>query len=402
MSCIAKVKAVFACLFLVNVCASEPNEDIAQNYTPPGTYPSMLGPSFPSFGSPSPSFPSFNTTTLGGVTPIPLNSTPANPVFGPLIPPTTPTPSAGGYPTTYGSALYPQLSPQNAAPPGSPQAAAINAAPLQQAYPQPAQVTGNTQGSSTLQTPKGQGLQIRSFPLQDVAPPDILTPGFSTIKEGKWVVHDFFYNLTPYIGVKVELLKPNDRHIPLDPIALENMIKGMFQSGNIVPDALVIPCQPPAPLFHVLIMAYPCDNRYVGFVTAHLYELGKVERIAEDFNGLWQVITWERQALVTSNYEGFSQEINNILVSITDSFVKKFSYYHPVEERPCFDVGAPWLAPAPIGRPARTTDEQARQPLKKSASRKKTAPTKGSAPSMGTGGPSSAPSVPKGPTSGSY
>src|SRR5262249_55362904 len=95
-------------------------------------------------------------------------------------------------------------------------------------------------------------------------------------------------------------------------------------------------CSPPLPMFYVLIMAYPCDKRCVGFVSAQLYEVAKPERIDIDLNGVWQTITWERQALVASSCDDFANEVGMTIDEIAAAFADRFQFYHRVEERLCF------------------------------------------------------------------
>lgn len=206
---------------------------------------------------------------------------------------------------------------------------------LQQLYPQPA-VPGN-------QAPYNQNIgqsftpiQLPVAPYQTIAPPDSITPGLLTIRHGKWMISDFFYDITPNIGVKVEVIKPRDKYVPVNPELLEGQISDIFQDNGISPTPLTISCVPPLPLYHVLIMAYPWEDRCVAFISCELYEEGRPRRIEEDLNGVWQVITWEKQTLIACACDELTQELERVLKDITNDFADRFRYYHPQPIRKCF------------------------------------------------------------------
>jgi len=202
---------------------------------------------------------------------------------------------------------------------------------LQQLYQQPAMP--NAQFQPPQQT---SSLQFQPIPYETIAPPESYLPGIATIKDKKWMVSDYLYNLSPNIGIKVEIIKPEKKYIPLSADMLEKRVVGIFEESQINPYPLLINCQPPLPMFYVLVMVYPCEQRCIGFVTAQLYEIAKPERIDIDLNGVWQTITWERQALVASTCEDFAQEVGNTLDDIAYAFTNRYNYYHPVLERPCY------------------------------------------------------------------
>lgn len=231
------------------------------------------------------------------------------------------------------SFIPPQYNP-NVGAPGNPggQQPSI----LQQIYPQPA--NPNISTAQAAPPPAAPPLQITQIPYEYVAPPESYTPGLATIKDHKWVVSDFLYKLSYDINVKVEIIKPAGKYVPLSETLLEKRITDVFQDAdvpiNTEPEDEA--CRPPLPMFYVLIMAYPCDKRCIGFVSAQLYEEARPQRIDIDLNGVWQTITWERQALVASACDEFEMEIGETLEQIAEAFSDKFSYYHPVEEQPCF------------------------------------------------------------------
>ncbi len=266
--------------------------------------PALNTESFPTFSAPSPTFSSF-TSSLGGQT----ISTPSS---GTLLQQIYPEPAKAATPDlSSGNLSTSALTPANA------QVAASNTLPI---------------------NPSAQPFVFKPLPVQNVKPAEIITPGFATIKKGIWTVHDFFYNLPAEIGVKVEIVKPTEKYIPLNGLTLETQIKRIFSEANIGADIPITSCQPPLPLYHLLIMTQVYGNRCLGFLTMQLYEAAKPLRIEEDFNGIWQVVTWEKQILVASHVDDFSDQVSQAVEEITKDFTARYQYYHPVLEQPCFNV----------------------------------------------------------------
>ncbi|MCE5317376.1 MAG: hypothetical protein LLG04_08430 [Parachlamydia sp.] len=200
-----------------------------------------------------------------------------------------------------------------------------------QLYPQPAQPAVPYQPTAAYAP-----LAVPVPAYAEVAPPDFWSPGLATIKNGKWVVTDFLYNLSPNIGVKVQVVRPPNRYLPLSDKLIEGKLITQFQDALLNPNALIIPCQPPLPVYNVTIMAYPCGNRCVGVVTAQLYETARPDRIEADLAGVWQVVTWERQELVVSACEDFSQQIEMTITGMTQAFIDLYNRFNPIPTRPCF------------------------------------------------------------------
>lgn len=255
------------------------------------------GEAFPSFNVPSPTFSSFNTSTTGGYNPVPSSGT-----------------------------------------------------VLQQVYPQPAKPLVTPPGQQSPPPLSGMPLLLREAPLQEVEPPAVLTPGLATIKNGQWVTSDFFYNLPENIGLKVEFLKPQNKVLPINEASIEQNIREILEQASIITETQHIPCEPPLPIYHVIVMAYPCGTRCVGFVTAQLYERGQPQRIDVDINGIWQLVTWERQAMVASSCDDFGSEINDTIAGMTQAFADSFRHYHPQDMVPCFDVEEGGTLPPPQPR----------------------------------------------------
>jgi hypothetical protein len=246
-------------------------------------------------------------------------------------PVTNPATSLPGQPSTISTGLPGQPTSSQSTLPGN-STTPTSPSLLQSLYPQPAVPPSP---NAPVQAPS-PGLKFNPKPFENISGPESYLPGIATIKDKKWVVTDFLYNLTPNIGVKVEIIKPQGKYIPLSEGQLEQRIANLFQDADIDPVAIQMNCQPPLPMLYVLIMAYPCDKRIVGFISAQLYEEAKPMRIDMDLNGVWQTITWERQALVVAADKDFTQEVHETVTDMIVSFTERFKYYHPVDERECF------------------------------------------------------------------
>lgn len=275
---------------------------------PPVTYaaPAVAG------AVPSPVAPVFNPAPVAPYTP-----------YTPIAPLTPLPPARAAYPTgAYSSLGGPTVGTYGGAAPA-----------IQQIYPQPA-FPGAPIGGQPHVAPQ---LVIRQLPLEFVQPLERYTPGLATIKDGRWSVSDMFYNLPPNIAVKVNIVKPQNQYTPISETQIEKQIREIFTRHFIFPDALAIPCQPASPVFQVTLLVYPCDRRCVGAVTAQLYETAHPKRMDAPINGVWQVISWQRQAVVASACEEFEQEIAKTVAGMATEFGRIFQYYHQIAHRPCFD-----------------------------------------------------------------
>ncbi len=275
----------------------------------------------PSYGTTTYAAPTYGTTTYG------------TPTYG------TPAYGSTSYGTpAYGNNYYPQ-------PYTGPSAFPTTGAPVTNVS---TAFTTPIKTSSGVLSPQ-PGTQIASTPqvnftpitipvpaFAQVDPPETWAPGLATIKDSKWTITDFLYNLPYNIGIKVVVVKPEDKYLPLSDKLLEKRVTDIFADAYLTPTPAPVTCEPPLPLYHVTIMAYPCDRRCVGVVTAQLYEVVQPQRIDQDLSGVWQAITWERQELVASSCEEFAQEIEATVTSMTQAFTWQYNRFNPIPERRCF------------------------------------------------------------------
>lgn len=237
--------------------------------------------------------------------------------------PTTNLPGTPGFQTNSSQMLAPVTAPTSA-----------SQSLLPQLYPQPAKP------KPIAETPTGEqpALVTREIPYETIAPPESYLPGLMTIRDRRWTTTDYFYNLPINIGVRVEVIKPQGRYMPISDKQIEKRVTGVFEDAGIDTVANILDCSPPLPVFQVIVMAYPCDRRCVGVITAQLFEEAKPARIDVDLNGVWQAITWERQALVATTCEEFAHEVGETVEQMAGAFADRFSYYHLPEEKPCFPL----------------------------------------------------------------
>lgn len=207
---------------------------------------------------------------------------------------------------------------------------------LEQVYPQPAHPPSQSISQNAGPAASSYGQKLRLAPMENVAQPKAWQPGLATIRDGMWAASDFFYQLPTQIGVKVEVVQPAHKQTSVNGLALEEMIKNRLAGVNMIPEAKTHFCHPPLPFYHALVMVYSCEKRDVAFILVQLYEKAQLPRVPEDINGIWQVVTWQREVLVASPTEQLAEEIAAALDKVTGTFIERFMYYNPPALRPCF------------------------------------------------------------------
>jgi hypothetical protein len=90
--------------------------------------------------------------------------------------------------------------------------------------------------------------------------------------------------------------------------------------------------QPSLPFFHILVMPYPLENRYVACCSGRLFEAVKLDRIDFKTQGVIQAITWEKQTLVSASKEEFEDVVDGAVDHITRTFVERLLFYHEIQE----------------------------------------------------------------------
>jgi|GEM_PF-4683041 len=268
---------------------------------------------------------------------------PAAPAIAAPIAPITGVAPAIGLPpvrAAYPTGAYGSIGGTSVGSSGSYGSSGVSAPAIQSVYPQPAVPRGSAGGAGGYIGAKVAqgGLVAQALPLEAVAPMDKYTPGLATIREGKWVVSEMLYRLPINIPVKVDIVKPQDKYTPVLDKQIEKQVKEIFRAYYIVPEPFPLPCEPELPVFQITLLSYPCDRRCVGVLTAQLYEKATPKRIDTRINGVWQLISWQRQVLVVSACEDFEQQVLNAISEIANEFGRVFKYYHNLPTKPCFDT----------------------------------------------------------------
>lgn len=316
------------------------------NYAAPGT-PAVTYASPTGTAAPYVAAPAFNpypggypaVTYAQPVVPVvPGAPAAAIPVAPPIAPITSPAPARALQPirTAYPTGAYSSLGGSNI---GGGSVGGMGAPAIQSVYPQPGQPRGPTTTPYIGAGPTGApGLVVQRLPLEAVLPMERYTPGLATIRDGKWMVSDMLYNLPINIAIKVDVIKPQDRYTPVSDKQIEKQIADIFRAHFITPEPYPLLCEPVLPVFQITLFTYPCERRCVGVVTAQLYEKGKPRRIDTDINGIWQMVTWQRQTLIASSCDDFEQEVLRTIGAISTEFGRIFKYYHEIPNRPCFNT----------------------------------------------------------------
>lgn len=161
--------------------------------------------------------------------------------------------------------------------------------------------------------------------------PTYLFPGLVARYGREWVGSDYLYDMPVNIGVIVEVVLPDGKPIDINPMALKQQISGIFAKIGINPDAEALGPKPPLPFFHVLILAYPTDTKYVAYVSGRLFEEVKIDRLHFEPNGVWQAITWEKQDLVITSPSQFNDQLTKTVDSIGEAFIDRIRFFQELQ-----------------------------------------------------------------------
>jgi hypothetical protein len=154
-------------------------------------------------------------------------------------------------------------------------------------------------------------------------------PGILFEKNGKWLGDDHLYNLTPDIGIFVEVEKAPDVTAQVDEKHIKNLVSYIFEKGSISPKPASEP--PPFPYFHILVMVTGIDRGYSVYCAGRLFESVNVDRINLEKNVYFQVITWEKQALLVIPADKFRDELDIAITDITNNFVERYRHYEDIK-----------------------------------------------------------------------
>ncbi|MBN9378782.1 MAG: hypothetical protein BGO14_03780 [Chlamydiales bacterium 38-26] len=164
---------------------------------------------------------------------------------------------------------------------------------------------------------------------KDSGPPFTL-PGIVALKGGQWEGSDNLYNLSPNVGIYIEIVKPEGKKIEIDEAALKSHIQEIFSRGGINPNAMHAPGLPGFPLFHVLILVDTVEQFVVASCSCRIFESVGLQRVIIEPGITYQAITWEKQELLITAKDNFEPLLLKSLEELSGAFVSRFQYFQNV------------------------------------------------------------------------
>lgn len=161
--------------------------------------------------------------------------------------------------------------------------------------------------------------------------PLYLSPGITSLREGRWIGSDNLYNLSDHIAVAVELVKGNDPNITLTEAMLRDKVVVLFKDAGITPEAASVDEGPHTPFFHVLVMVNPIPKGYVAFCVGRLFETTDMPRVKLAKGIFWQVITWEKETLIVTSPEDLNGLVLKTVDEIAMSFTTRLKYFNAIK-----------------------------------------------------------------------
>lgn len=160
----------------------------------------------------------------------------------------------------------------------------------------------------------------------------IHNPGIVALRDGKWLWSDHLLNIGSNISVKVELAFQETIKSSVTAEELEGEIAKIFQKEGITPFATPLAGMPDLPAFHLLILAYPIqDKGYAYSIAARLFEAVQLDRIRLDKSVTMLAITWERSSIHIVSKESFSKDLQESVKEVAVQFAERFNFFKKLE-----------------------------------------------------------------------
>lgn len=147
------------------------------------------------------------------------------------------------------------------------------------------------------------------------------SPGIVTRQGSDWVGSENLYNISPQLGVEVEIIKPPSFPIPLSEDQIKEHVITILQDAGLSPRHSVLSRVDVLPFLHVLMMIQPIDRGFAIYCAVRLFEEVQNKRVFFKPGITWQGILWEKQELVISPPDQIQDQVNKTLDGILSSFV---------------------------------------------------------------------------------
>jgi hypothetical protein len=158
-------------------------------------------------------------------------------------------------------------------------------------------------------------------------------PGMVGVSNGQWTGSDNLYNLTPFISLYVEIIKPENSTLAINEKDIIDNIEKIFGANALTPHAMIQPGDPALPLYHVLIMYNKAEEYEFGLVNCRLFEPVNLKRVILEDGISFQAITWEKQELVAASDKDFKNIVISTVDELTNDFVTRFRYFQEIKAR---------------------------------------------------------------------
>lgn len=169
---------------------------------------------------------------------------------------------------------------------------------------------------------------LSSQPIAPVSAGTIFTsPGIATIKGGEWVGTEHLYNLSPNLGIEIDLIMPVGQNIPITEASVKEVLLSALKKGHITERVPLMLDKTPLPLFHLLLIIQPIEKGYVAYCQGSLLEGAQMKRVQLKSDITWQTISWERQELVVFPSEQIKTQVDQTVQNIAAAFVERYTSY---------------------------------------------------------------------------
>lgn len=185
----------------------------------------------------------------------------------------------------------------------------------------------------------------RGFP----GDPTYLFPGLVRYHIDQWVGSDYLYNLTPNVGVVVEVIQSGELPQLINSNLIKENISSIFAMAGINPISESYADRPPLPFFNLIIFISPVEENFAFSVTGRLFEGVEIPRLNFRLPGTFQAITWEKQEMVVTPANRLTEQLLFTSREIAGLFAERVNYFkrQKIEQDQQLKLRCP---PAPLAK----------------------------------------------------